>query len=60
MKTELEVKDIIDENLTKTKAILDCLLASWDSEVTIDRNTIYNTIWSACDYLQEIIDRKGV
>jgi len=56
MNTNLELQDIIDEKLTKTKAILDCLLAAWDSQIQLDQDTIYNTIWSAHDYLQEIIE----
>lgn len=55
MKHDLEFRDMVDENLTKTKAILDCLLAAWDSQIALDQETIYNIIWSAHDYLQEIV-----
>ena len=58
MNTNLKLQDIIDERLTKTKAILNCLLAAWDSCSTLDQDTIYNTIWAAHDYLQEITEYR--
>ncbi|MGD9152292.1 MAG: hypothetical protein PVG30_01360 [Gammaproteobacteria bacterium] len=55
MNNRLELQDIIDENLTKAKATLDCLLAAEDSQVELDKETIYNAVWSARDNLQEIV-----
>jgi len=55
MDAKLELQDIIDERITKTEAILDCLLAVEDSQIALDRKTIYNTIWAAHDLLREVI-----
>jgi hypothetical protein len=57
--SSLAFQDIIDERLTKTKAILSCLLTAWDNCSTLDRDTIYNTLWSIDDYLQEIIESRA-
>ncbi|MGD9152754.1 MAG: hypothetical protein PVG30_03735 [Gammaproteobacteria bacterium] len=53
--SHLWLQDVIDENLTKAKATLDCLLAAEDSKVELDKKTIYNAVWSARDILQEIV-----
>jgi hypothetical protein len=58
MDTNIKLQDIIDERLTKIKAILDCLLAAEDSQIEIDRKTIYDTIWTAHDFLRDIIESK--
>ncbi len=55
----LAFRDMVDERLTKIQAILNCLLAAWDSPVTLDLDTIYNTLWLMQDYLQEITILKG-
>ncbi len=55
----LAFRDMVDERLTKIQAILNCLLAAWDSPVTLDLDTIYNTLWLMQDYLQEITTLKG-
>ena len=52
-------RDMVDERLTKIQAILNCLLAAWDSPVTLDLDTIYNTLWLMHDYVQEITGLKG-
>jgi len=57
--TSLAFRDMVDERLTKIQAILNCLLAAWDSPVTLDMDTIYNTLWLMQDYLQEITTLKG-
>jgi len=59
MNTNLELQDIIDERITKIKAILNCLLTAWDNCATLDRDTIYNTLWSIDDYLREIIESRA-
>lgn len=53
--SHLWLQDVIDENLAKAKATLDCLLATEDSQEGLDKETIYNTVWSARDNLQEIV-----
>jgi hypothetical protein len=57
--SHLWLQDVIDENLTKAKATLDCLLAAEDSNVVLDRETIFNAVWSARDSLQEIETYKA-
>ncbi|MGD9107598.1 MAG: hypothetical protein PVI75_00300 [Gammaproteobacteria bacterium] len=57
--SHLWLQDVIDENLTKAKATLDCLLAAEDSNVVLDRETIFNAVWSARDSLQEIATYKA-
>jgi len=57
--SHLWLQDVIDENLTKAKATLDCLLAAEDSLVELDKETIYNAVWSARDNLQEIVQYKA-
>jgi len=59
MNNDLKLQDLIEENIAKTKAILDCLLAAWDSQIELDQDTIYKTIWSAHDYLREITEFEG-
>jgi len=54
MDAKLELQDIMDEHLTKTHAILNCLLAAWDSDHHIDQDTIFHALWSMDDHLQEI------
>jgi len=54
MDANLKLQDVIDEHLTKTHAILNCLLAAWDSNHHIDKDTIFNALWSMEDHLQEI------
>ncbi|MGD9109178.1 MAG: hypothetical protein PVI75_08485 [Gammaproteobacteria bacterium] len=54
MDASLELQDIIDEHLTKTHAILNCLLAAWNSDHYIDQDTIFHALWSMDDHLQEI------
>lgn len=58
MDAKLELQDIIDERITKTKAILDCLLAAEDSQIALDHETVFNTIWAAHDLLREIVESK--
>jgi hypothetical protein len=57
--SHLWLQDVIDENLTKAKATLDCLLAAEDSNVVLDRETIFNAVWSARDSLQEIVQYQA-
>lgn len=56
---QLNLQDIIEERLTKMHAISSCLLAAWDSQIQLDQDTIYNTIWSIHDYLQEIMQSRA-
>lgn len=57
--SHLWLQDVIDENLAKAKATLDCLLAAEDSQVELDKETIFNAVWSARDNLQEIVKYKA-
>lgn len=54
--SHLWLQDVIDENLAKAKATLDCLLAAEDSQVELDKETIFNAVWSARDILQVIVE----
>ncbi|MGD9107897.1 MAG: hypothetical protein PVI75_01860 [Gammaproteobacteria bacterium] len=54
MDARLELQDIIDEHLTKTHAILNCLLAAWSSDHHVDQDTIFHALWSMEDHLLEI------
>ncbi|MGD9152835.1 MAG: hypothetical protein PVG30_04145 [Gammaproteobacteria bacterium] len=54
MDARLELQDVIDEHLTKTHAILSCLLATWNDDSCVDRDTIFHALWSMEDHLLEI------
>lgn len=62
MDARLELQDVIDEHLTKTHAILSCLLATWNDDFCVDRDTIFHALWSMEDHLLEIkkyLDASG-
>lgn len=56
MHTDLKLQDLIDENIAKSKAILNCLLTTFDNQNEPDRETIYQNIWAAHDCLKEITE----
>jgi len=56
----LDLKDAIDERLTKIDAITNCLMATRDGFIEPSRETIYNLIWLVDDYVDEIrLLRRG-
>lgn len=59
MNSRLELQDIIDERITKTKAVLDCILAAGDSDIAPDQKTLLDAVWLARDSLQEIAVYKA-
>jgi hypothetical protein len=50
----LDLKDAIDERLTKIEAVTNCLMATRDGYIEPSRETIYNLIWLVDDYVDEI------
>ena len=55
MNANLQVQDVIDERIPKIRAVLNCLLTAWDNCSDLDRDTIYNVLWSIDDDLRELI-----
>ncbi|MGD9109259.1 MAG: hypothetical protein PVI75_08895 [Gammaproteobacteria bacterium] len=54
MNANIKLQDVTEECVAKAKATLDCLLAAEDSQIELDKETIFNAVWSARDNLQEI------
>lgn len=52
--SDLDIKDAIDERLIKMEAIVNCLLATRDSAVEFNTNTLYEVIWAISDFFDEI------
>lgn len=51
---DLDIKDAIDERLSKAQAIISCFMANNTSDMELPRNKIFDTIWAVDDYLNEI------
>jgi hypothetical protein len=51
--TMLDIKDAIDERVTKAKAIASRLLTQIDRNETIDKEVLYSITWAINDFLEE-------
>lgn len=52
--TELDIKDAIDERISKAKALGAKLLSNIQGKDTLDSEMLYSVIWTINDFLEEI------
>ncbi|MGD9153684.1 MAG: hypothetical protein PVG30_08570 [Gammaproteobacteria bacterium] len=52
--SELDLQDATDERFIKIRAIISGLLATQEGELKLDRDIIYQMIWTIQDFTDEI------